>query len=147
MTTTVGTESTIEDLLSNLLKLEHDAIAAYDQTIRRLDDPEAKARIEAFRGDHDRHVAELQGHAARHGVPAPQEGDMKQYLTTGKVALADLAGDDAILRAMKSNEDDTVKAYEQALHNSLCEGDLRGTCETALKDERHHREWMMSRAA
>ena len=47
-------------------------------------------------------------------IEAPSEGDSKQMLTTGKVALASLMGDGAILAAMKTNEDDTVTAYERA---------------------------------
>ncbi|WP_292289565.1 ferritin-like domain-containing protein [Marivita sp.] len=147
MTTTVGTENQMNDLLGNLLKLEHDAIAAYEATIERLDDAESKAQIESFRQDHNKHVAELESHAAKHGVDVPKEGDMKQYLTTGKVALAELAGDQTILKAMKTNEDDTVQAYEQALSNSLSEGELRATFEKALADEKRHRSWMESKAA
>ncbi len=39
---------------------------------------------------------------------------MKQVLTTGKIPRTDLAGDGAILKAMKTNEYDTVSAYERA---------------------------------
>ena len=38
MATTIGTESNIEKLVTDLIYLEHDAIAAYDATIERLDD-------------------------------------------------------------------------------------------------------------
>ena len=67
---------------------------------------------------------------------------MKQWLTTGKVALADLAGDNAILKAMKTNEDDTAAAYQQALDNSLTDAELRPVIEKGLADERRHRAWM-----
>jgi len=59
MVTTVGTESTFDKLIQNLLILEHDAIAAYQSTIERLDDPTSKAKIAEFKGDHEAHVAEL----------------------------------------------------------------------------------------
>ena len=72
------------------------------------------------------------------------EGDMKQWLTTGKVALADLAGDNAILKAMKTNEDDTVAAYQQALDNEITGAELRPLMEKGLADERRHRAWMES---
>ena len=39
---------------------------------------------------------------------------MKAILTQGKVVLADMFGDSAILKAMKTNEDDTVTAYDRA---------------------------------
>lgn len=92
MPTTVGTETAIADLIKNLLILEHDAIAAYDSTIERLDNAEYRQQIESFRRDHEAHVQELGRMADRLGTEKPMEGDMKQWLTTGKVALADLAG-------------------------------------------------------
>ena len=146
MPTTVGTETQIDKLLSHLVQLEHDAIAAYETTIERLDDASKRSKIESFRQDHTQHVEALKKHASELGVDLPESGDMKQWLTTGKVALADLGGDESILKAMKTNEDDTVQAYEQAAKNELAEGDLRATFEKALSDERRHREWMESQA-
>ena len=125
MPTTVGTETTAADLIKNLLILEHDAIAAYDSTIERLENAEYRQQIETFRRDHEEHVQELGRIADTMGIDKPMEGDMKQWLTTGKVALADLAGDNAVLKAMKTNEDDTVAAYQQALDNDITDAELR----------------------
>ena len=142
MPTTVGTETTAADLIKNLLILEHDAIAAYDSTIERLESAEYRQQIETFRRDHEAHVQELGRIADSMGIDKPMEGDMKQWLTTGKVALADLAGDNAILKAMKTNEDDTVGAYQQALDNDITDAELRPLMEKGLADERRHRAWM-----
>jgi rubrerythrin len=142
MPTTVGTETTAADLIKNLLILEHDAIAAYDSTIERLESAEYRQQIETFRRDHEAHVQELGRIADSMGINKPMEGDMKQWLTTGKVALADLAGDNAILKAMKTNEDDTVGAYQQALDNDITDAELRPLMEKGLADERRHRAWM-----
>ena len=146
MTTTVGTEPTLQDLVTNLLHLEHDAIAAYDGTIERLDDAGAREQVQAFRADHNRHVDELISIAQRVGVEPPTGGDMKQMLTTGKVALAGIAGDGALVKAMKTNEDDTVQAYEQASSNQAADAAMRETFSAALADERRHRAWMESYA-
>ncbi|MBS1302713.1 ferritin-like domain-containing protein [Loktanella sp. SALINAS62] len=142
MVTTVGTENSAEKLVQNLLHLEHDAIAAYESTIERLDDAEHSAQIETFRQDHLNHVAQLEKFAADLGIEAPSGGDMKQMMTTGKVALADLVGDEAIINAMKTNEDDTVQAYEQASDNTVADGQMRPIFLQALEDERRHRAWM-----
>lgn len=146
MVTTVGTESTLPKLVKNLLLLEHDAIAAYDEVIARLDNPAYKQQIAAFKGDHDRHVSELTQMAATVGAEAPMEGDMKQYLTTGKVALASIMGDSAILQAMRSNEEDTVSAYERASTHAEATAEIRQVFERALQDEKRHRAWMMETA-
>ena len=147
MPTTVGTENNPADLVKNLLTLEHDAIAAYDSTIERLDKAEYRQQIESFRRDHLGHLQELGRIADSLGVEKPTEGDMKQWLTTGKVALANIAGDNAILKAMKTNEDDTVAAYQQALDNPVTDAELRPVIEKGLADERRHRAWMETASA
>lgn len=142
MVTTVGTESRIEDLVTSLLYLEHDAIAAYDSTIEKLQDPASKEQIAAFRDDHLKHVAELKTMASMLKISIPQEGDLKQLLTTGKIALASLVGDGAILKAMKTNEDDTVTAYERASRHPDALPESQRQFERFAADERRHRAWM-----
>jgi rubrerythrin len=147
MVTTVGTESTLTGLVENLLLLEHDAIAAYEQTIARLENPSYKEKIAAFKSDHDRHVQELTRLASVVGATAHQQGDAKQMLTTGKVAMASILGDSAILTAMRSNEEDTVTAYERASQHVEATPDARTMFERAHADELRHREWMSNAAS
>lgn len=71
---------------------------------------------------------------------------MKQYLTTGKIALADLIGDGAILKAMKTNEDDTVSAYERAARHEGATPASKAFLLTAHQDEEKHRAWMEATA-
>lgn len=142
MATTVGTEDTINDLVTNLILLERDAIAAYESTISRLSDPALSQQVEAFRQDHLQHLDVLNEIAAETGAEAPVEGDMKQMLTTGKVALADLMGDGAILEAMRTNEDDTVSAYERASNHPSALPKTLAFFQKALADECRHRDWM-----
>lgn len=146
MATTIGTESTYKDLLENLATLEHDAIAAYESTIERLDDMQSKAKIQEFLQDHLRHQQELGTLAPTAGARLPQQGDMKQALTTGKIAMADLFGDGAILKAMASNENDTVTAYERASTHAEAPADARAIFERAHQDELRHRQWMQTTA-
>ena len=146
MATTIGTESTIDDLVRNLILLEHDAIAAYETTIDRLESAEAKSQVGSFLEDHRRHLTELNTIATSLGVEPPREGDAKQFLTTGKVALADLMGDSAVLKAMKTNEDDTVTAYERASRHDDAKPESRAVFEKAHQDELRHRAWMESAA-
>ena len=142
MVTTVGTESTYKDLVEDLLLLEHDAIAAYESTISRLENPQWKQTVASFKADHDRHVQELRQLASAIGATQHSEGDMKQMLTTGKVALASIMGDSAILGAMRTNEEDTVTAYERAARHSDVPADARPIFDRAHQDELRHRAWM-----
>jgi rubrerythrin len=142
MVTTVGHETSIEGLVKNLILLERDAIAAYDATIDRLSDSALSAEVRKFKEDHLRHLEVLNEIAAETGAEAPTEGDMKQMLTTGKIAMANLMGDAAILKAMKTNEDDTVTAYERASSHKDAAEKSRKFFSSALADEQRHREWM-----
>ncbi|SHI57020.1 protein of unknown function [Aureimonas altamirensis DSM 21988] len=147
MVTTVGTENTFEKLVQNLLILEHDAIAAYESTIDKLEDQASKTRIAEFKADHESHVSELTRLAGAIGTTAPQEGDAKQYLTTGKVALASLIGDKTILKAMSTNEIETKMAYDQASKNETATPDARAFFQKAFADESRHKQWMDAAAA
>ena len=146
MVTLVGNEDSIEKLVIDLLYLEHDAIAAYDSCVERLDDKTLSSKIAEFKQDHLQHVVALNEMARELGVEAPTEGDMKQMLTTGKIALADLMGDAAILKAMKTNEDDTVTAYERASRHEGAIPTSKAFFMKAHQDEERHRAWMSTTA-
>jgi rubrerythrin len=142
MVTMVGNEDGIKDLVTNLIYLEHDAIAAYDSCVERLDDRALSAKVAEFKQDHLRHLDVLRRIAAETGAEAPEEGDMKQILTTGKIVLADIMGDAAILKAMTTNEDDTVTAYERAARHPDAIPESKAFFMEAHQDEVRHRDWM-----
>ncbi|MBY3465717.1 ferritin-like domain-containing protein [Rhizobium laguerreae] len=142
MVTMVGNESDIKGLVKDLIYLEHDAIAAYDSCIARLDNKKFARQIASFKQDHLQHLEVLNEMARELAIEAPTRGDMKQTLTTGKVALADLMGDAAILKAMKTNEDDTVTAYERASRHQDAIPASKAFFIKAHQDEERHRAWM-----
>lgn len=142
MVTTVGTQNDYGDLLKALLKLEHDAIAAYETTLDKLESLSAKENIQGFLDDHHRHVRDLKALAADAGVAPSDDGSMKEMLTTGKVQLASLMGDGAVIGAMRSNEEDTVTAYQRAKDHEGLEPRAREVFSQAYQDEVRHRDWM-----
>lgn len=146
MATMVGNESDFGKLVKDLIYLEHDAIAAYESTIERLDDKALAAKVAEFHRDHLQHLSTLNQIATEMGIKAPTDGDMKQMLTTGKIALADLFGDSAILKAMKTNEDDTVSAYERASQHELARMESKEFFLKAHQDEVRHRTWFEATA-
>jgi len=144
MVTTVGTESDLVTLLTDLVQLDFDAVDAYQAAIDRLDNPEWRATLASFRDDHLRHTAEL-GEALRGmGIVPPSGGDIKSMLTQGKVVMAGLVGDEAVLRAMRTNEADTNTAYERAVQFSDLHSGIRDMLEAGLADERRHCAWLLS---
>lgn len=147
MATSVGTGFDPENIIEDFILLEHDAIAAYDAAIERLENAGHKTKIEEFRQDHQRHLDTLIEAANAHGVEVPGEGDFKEILTTGKVKLAALVGGDgAVLKAMANNEDDTIGAYRNGTQNMRAPEELKSFFEGALKDEERHKAWMTEAA-
>jgi uncharacterized protein (TIGR02284 family) len=143
MVTTVGTEAKLEDLLSDLIQLDHDAAIAYQAAIDRVENSGLRATLSQFRQDHLRHIDEMGEELSALGRTPPREGDMKSLLTKGKVVIGGLIGDKAILQAMKTNEDDTNTAYERAVGHKDATAGTRAALERGLGDERRHREWMV----
>jgi uncharacterized protein (TIGR02284 family) len=145
MATMVGKEKDITKLLNDLIALDFDAIEAYEAAIARLDTAGDREQLARFMEDHRRHVRDL-SELVRSFGEAPQEGaDLKRILTKGKVVLAGLSGDEAVLWAMKSNEDDTNQAYERATASPGLPDRVLSVLRANLADERRHRSWIEQR--
>jgi uncharacterized protein (TIGR02284 family) len=142
MVTTVGTESDVVDMLNDLIQLDYDAIQAYEAAINRIENSEHQRQLKAFRDDHERHTQELGRVVSELGGEPATGASMKQVLTVGKVAFADIMGEKAVLQAMKTNEDDTNTAYERAASRSDLPQSAAPVIQRALGDERRHRDWI-----
>lgn len=127
--------------LNELLELEYDAIAAYQAAIERLDTLAYKEKLAEFLSDHRRHTQDLTQLIQNEGGSAEESGDAKKILTKGKVVLAEMAGDEAILKAMRSNEEQTNSAYDKALEMDF-PSHVRSVIQNGLTDERRHKSWV-----
>jgi len=107
----------IVDGLNELIQLDVDTTEAYEQALRKIDDPDTFQLLSQFRNDHVRHIKELslavQGLG---GQPNNRRLDMKGYLIEGFTALRSITGIEGALKAMQSNEKITTVTYERALH-------------------------------
>jgi uncharacterized protein (TIGR02284 family) len=147
MATMGGTQKDLAGLLNGLIELDLDAVTAYEAAIDRLDDEGDEAQLGAFRADHERHVHELQPLVSELGEEPAHKGDLKQILTKGKVVLAGLIGEHAVLRAMKANEDDTNMAYDRAVSRDDLPAHVREILLRDRDDERRHRDYIEGRLA
>lgn len=145
MATMVGNQKDVADLLNSLIEIDLDAVEAYEAAIERIDDEGDKARLTGFMNDHERHVRELQPLVTELGEKPVDKPDIKRVLTKGKVVLAGLAGDRAILLAMKTNEDDTNTAYDRAVGRDDVPAHMRDVLVRNRDDERRHREYIEQR--
>lgn len=144
MVTTIGTEDRLDDLLEDLVRLDYDAVDAYRAAIDRLDNASFRSALSEFCEDHLRHTRELGDILSAMGRTPPQQGDVKRFLTQGKVVIGGLMGDKAVLQAMRTNEDDTNTAYERAIHFSDAPPATLQVLERAREDERRHCDWILS---
>jgi uncharacterized protein (TIGR02284 family) len=147
MATSVTSDQKIIRQLNDLIELDFDAIEAYAAAIARLSDPEDKSQLGQFMGDHRRHVTDLTSIVEMLGAKAAAKADVKQVLTKGKVVIAGLLGERAVLEAMKSNEDMTNRVYEKATNEHGLPSHVREILERNLADERRHRAWLEQRIA
>lgn len=132
---------TVIDKLGDVIELDYDAIAAYKAAIDRLDSAAYKTKLREFLADHERHVSDLSEVVRNEGGTPPDKGDYKQVLTKGQVIIADLAGDRAILKAMKLNEDQTNSLYEKMVNEDFPDH-VHTLLKKGLADERRHRAWI-----
>jgi rubrerythrin len=143
MVTLVGTQTNFADSIRELLELDFAAVEAYDAAINRLETEDYKSHLKGFKSDHGRHIKELSDLLRKHREEVPQDlSSTKQWLTQGKVFLANLIGDDTILRAMLSNECDTNTAYERMNERNDIWSDALETLRRGLDDERRHKQWL-----
>lgn len=142
MATLVGTQTEFHDALYALCELDYDAIEAYQAAINRLKNESYKEQLTQFMDDHLRHVDEISAVLKRHQQAVPKGPGMKKYLTQGKVVLAHLLGDNAILKAMITNEADTNTAYERVNSHANKWDDATDILSRGLSDEKRHKKWL-----
>jgi rubrerythrin len=142
MATLAGSQSDLGDMLHSLAELDYDAIDAYSVAIDKIEHPERRRALEEFRGDHQRHVEDLSRELSELGREPPLKADLKSVLAQGKVVLGTITGDKGILKAMRSNEKDTNRAYEKALNRGDLSTELARLLSGNLADERRHLNWI-----
>lgn len=140
MTERLDAEDVVKNL-NDLIELDYDAIAAYQAAIDRLEDNNYKAQLAIFMQDHENHISALSQLVSQEGGAPADKGDMKVILTKGKVVIADLAGDEAILKAMLMNEEVTNKSYENEVTKHYPQP-IQSILQEHLDDERRHKEWL-----
>jgi rubrerythrin len=142
MVAMIGHDDALADLLEDLIRLEYDTLAAYEDAITRLREADLRSALGIFNEHHLCHLREFGALLAALGRTPPQHGDARRFLARGKVALGGLIGDTAVLHAMRSNEEQTSAAYERALRFDSLPPQTRALLEQALGHERQHCEWL-----
>lgn len=131
------------DGLNDLLQLDHDAMAAYDVAIEKLEDRDHAAQIAGFRRDHERHVRELDELVARLGGAPANHPHATGPFKTALQSLGALAGDRGVLMAFRTNELRVRTRYDgYASRAMLWPSDVKRTVDGAALDEERHYAWV-----
>jgi len=101
--------------LNSLIQLDIDAIHAYEQAMKNINEVFIRDQLAEFRNDHHRHFRELSAIVqGMGGTPPEYSPDFKGSLIQGFTALRSVTGTEGALKAMESNEKLTNKTYEEA---------------------------------
>lgn len=142
MTTLVGTQQSFDKALYDLCELDFDAAEAYEAAIKRLDNLAYVNKLRQFKEDHLKHIYNLRNILQTKLGKAPNTPSVKQWLTKGKVIIAELAGDRMILSAMLSNEEDTNTAYKKMYDREDKWPEVEEILRKGLSDEIYHKSWL-----
>jgi rubrerythrin len=130
--------------LNDLLQLDRDAVQAYTLAEKGLKSEEYKASIRRFKGDHERHIDELERLiTARGGAPTPLPHLSSSPFKLAAQGLGDLGSDTAVLLAFKSNERLSRDKYQRAANQGY-PLDVQSVVEAGAEDESAHYEWVQS---
>jgi uncharacterized protein (TIGR02284 family) len=136
----------VVDKLNDLIKLDVDAIHAYDQAISSCTMDELKRGLGGFRADHDRHVRDLSDCVRALGGQPDVRRDLKGFFISGFTAIVS-QGDHSSLLAMQTNEEVTNSYYRRALELENLSPDIRSLLERNYADEQRHLSWIKDQLA
>ncbi|AUX41565.1 hypothetical protein SOCE26_029860 [Sorangium cellulosum] len=128
------------EVLNDLIQLDRDAIASYEQAIKACEHVQTREMLARFRDDHARHVVDLSAHVVAIGGVAAQDRDLKGKIIEGFTAITSV-GDHSALLAMRGNEELSNRYYEAALNETLTT-EARAIVERNYGDEQRHLAWI-----
>jgi hypothetical protein len=134
--------------LNALIRLDHDAIAAYKVAVLELRSPRDVDRIRAALADHRRHVDDLALLVRNLGGEPASHRDLRQLLAGGPPPIRPSGlpsgpiEERAILEAIHKNEQGCLEAYESAASQPGIPVDVRESMERNRNDERRHLMWL-----
>ena len=109
-------EKNLTEALSNLVQLDIDAVYAYDQALKEIDDPVIKDRLLKFQDDHRNHISGLSKQIeALGGQPPEYSQDIKGYVIEAFAAIRSFTGLKGALAAMKTIEEITNRYYGEVV--------------------------------
>ena len=109
-------EKNLIEALSNLVQLDIDAVHAYDQALKEIDDAIIKDRLLKFQDDHRTHIGGLSKQIEELGGQPPEYSqDIKGYVIEAFTAIRSFTGLKGALKAIKTTEEITNRYYGEVV--------------------------------
>jgi uncharacterized protein (TIGR02284 family) len=135
------------DRLSSLMKLDHDAVSAYEKAVTAVRSREVRDTLRRFLQDHERHVKDL-GDAIRKegGEPPELSQSLRGVFLEGMTAAEGAIGERGVLSACETGEKYVNYKYKQAADEDF-PARIMVIIERHYADERRHLSYIESRLA
>jgi uncharacterized protein (TIGR02284 family) len=137
-------EKDLIEAMSKLVQLDIDAVHAYDQAIKEIDDPIMRDRLEKFQADHRAHIDGLSKKIEDlGGRPPEQSKDFKGYIIEAFAAVRSFTGLKGALAAMKTTEEITNRHYGEIVSWDA-PAEVKEVLRTYFSEEKVHLDYMVS---
>jgi rubrerythrin len=137
---TAATAAVLEGL-NDLLRLDHDAIAAYEIAMEKVENPDWADQIAGFMLDHERHVRQLNEVILELGGTPRNEPHLTGPFKEALQSLGALGGDRGLIVAFRANELQARRKYDRyASKANRWPPNVKLVVDgNALDEERHYR--------
>ena len=137
-------EKNLIEALSNLVQLHMDAVQAYDQALKEIDDPIIRDRLLKFQDDHRNHIGRLSKKIeALGGQPPEYSQDIKGYVIEAFAAIRSFTGLKGALAAMKTIEEITNRYYGEVVSWDAPSA-VKEVLRTFFSEEKVHLDYITS---
>ena len=137
----IRNQNDFAEVLRQLAELNFDVVESYNAAINRVRSENYQAKLKEFKADHIRHISQINEILMNHSHKNVEGPSMKQWITKGRVVMADIVGDKNISKAMHENEKDTDAAYNKANNHKDRWSDCVNLLSTGINDEKSHTFW------
>jgi uncharacterized protein (TIGR02284 family) len=102
--------------MSNLVQVDIDAVHAYDQALKEIDDKIIRDRLLKCQDEHRKHISSLSKQIENLGGKPPERSqDLKGYVIKAFAAIRSFTGLKGALQAMKTTEEITNRYYGEVV--------------------------------
>ena len=130
------------EAMSNLVQLDIDAVHAYDQAVREIDDKIIRDRLLKFQYEHRNHISGLSKQIENLGGQAPERSqDLKGYVIEAFAAIRSFTGLKGALNAMKTTEEITNRYYGEVV-SWEAPPDVKEVLRTYFSEEKIHLDYI-----